>query len=380
MTDKKIKLFVDAHVFDKEFQGTQTFIRELYTALFEKYSNVLDIYFGAYDTKKITGIFPFAQPSCILPYKKSKSSFLRLITDIPFYIKKYQFDFAHFQNVSLQPASPCKTIVTLHDVTFQDFPNEFPAVYRSSRKFLFAKSMRQASIKTSVSDYSRERISKHYKIPAEQIHVVSNSAETINRNFIIARPDAAYKIYSKFDVKDFILYVSRIEPRKNHLLLLNKYLDLQLYNKNIPLVFIGKESIEVPDLQKKIKALTAEQKKMFHWFQQVDQEELIQFYSACKLFVYPSKAEGFGIPPLEAAVCKAPVLCSNVSAMKDFNFFEPYTFNPANENEFEEKLKAIINDPPDDDFINDTAAIIKRKYSWKNSADIFYDLLISATK
>jgi len=61
------------------------------------------------------------------------------------------------------------------------------------------------------------------------------------------------------------------------------------------LVFIGQESIPVGALQKVIQNLTAEQRKMFYWFPQVEQNDLQAFYQACKLFVYPSKAEGFGI-------------------------------------------------------------------------------------
>jgi glycosyltransferase involved in cell wall biosynthesis len=77
-----------------------------------------------------------------------------------------------------------------------------------------------------------------------------------------------------------------------------------------------------------VKNLNPEQRKLFYWIEQVEQADLNNFYLASRLFVYPSKAEGFGIPPLEAAGFHCPVLCSNATAMKDFDFFEPHIFNP----------------------------------------------------
>src|SRR5471030_2917322 len=99
---------------------------------------------------------------------------------------------------------------------------------------------------------------------------------------------------------------------------------------------------------------------MFYWFPQMDHENLQAFYAACKLFVYPSKAEGFGIPPLEAAICKVPVLCSSATAMSQFDFFNPYMFDPNNEAEFELKLSRILEHPPSENFLKKTADIISK--------------------
>ncbi|HEX4375321.1 MAG TPA: glycosyltransferase family 1 protein [Puia sp.] len=373
----KIKLFVDAHVFDKEFQGTQTFVRGLYKSLLEKYSSELEIYFGVNDVDKFSANLPFVSSSRILKYKKNNSNFLRLFTEIPYYIKKHQFDFAHFQNISLQKKSRCKTIITLHDIIFNDFPDEFPFIYRNARNLLFRRSINRAAIKTSVSAYSRDRISCQYKILPEHIHVVPNAANYMLSNCDLSKKEASFEIAKKFGIENFILCVSRIEPRKNHLLLLEKYLKLELFKKNIPLVFVGKKSIDVSHLNKRINELTEDQKKMFYWYEQVSQEDLIKLYKACKLFVYPSKAEGFGIPPLEAITCGAPVLCSNVSAMKDYYFFQPYTFDPDDEKDFERKLNDTIHNLPDENFIKNAADEVFDNYSWQHSADIFYKLLNS---
>lgn len=375
MENNKIRLFVDAHSFDKELQGTQTFIRELYTVLLQQYPD-LDIYFGAYNTAGISAAFPLADPLKILKYKNAGAS--RFIFDIPALIKKHRFNFAHFQYLAPKQISNCKYIVTLHDILYNNFSNDLPFFYTKTRNILFGRSIKNAAIKTTVSQYSSEAISKYYNIPVDQITVVPNAVNASFSNHL-SKEMAVKKIINKFGIENFLLLVSRVEPRKNHMLVLDTFLKLELYKKKIALVFIGSNSINVPVLESTIGGLNNEQKRYFYRFEQVTQDDLAAFYTACRLFVYPSKGEGFGIPPLEAAICKAPVLCSSATAMKDFSFFRPYTFDPYNTAAFEEKLLQELALPPSEDFIQQVADVIAKNYSWKKSAGIFYNLLQSNT-
>ncbi|MBD0285128.1 MAG: glycosyltransferase [Flavisolibacter sp.] len=227
---QKIKIFVDAHCFDTEFQGTQTFVRELYSALIKKYED-LDIYFGANNKKNVLESFPSLDVNKVLPYKFTKPSFIRLVSDIPRHIKRTGFHFAHFQNIAPVLPVPCKSIVTLHDVLFLDFKNEFPVSFCKKRAILFGRSFKKAAVKTTVSHYSLERISYHYNILPTNIHVVPNAAEHCKSDWLCSKKDAADYIQKKFDLHNFILCVSRMEPRKDHELLLDSYVHLGLYKQ-----------------------------------------------------------------------------------------------------------------------------------------------------
>lgn len=151
--------------------------------------------------------------------------------------------------------------------------------------------------------------------------------------------------------------------------MLKVYLETKLFNTSTHLVFIGVNSIENLYLQKIINSLNSSQKEKIHFYDNINQEKLLNFYQAAKMFVYPSKAEGFGIPPLEAGAVKVPVLCSNATAMKSFSFFNPYLFNPNNEVDFTRKFLNFYTNYKSIDLIS-IQKEIKLNYSWEKSAHL----------
>jgi glycosyltransferase involved in cell wall biosynthesis len=367
---KKIKLFIDAHCFDDEFQGTRTFIKELYRE-FVKLSSNFEYYIAAVNIENLKNEFDFIPEVHFIQYT-SNSSFKRIFFETPRILKQHQIDVAHFQYIApFQKVG--KYIVTTHDILFNDFKSEFSFLYRFSRNFLFKRSIQQADIQTTVSNYSRERLVHHYGLNAQHIHIIPNG---VNSNYFDAflKNKTQEYIRSKYGIKDFILYVSRIEPRKNNILLLEAYLDLKLYEKDLALVFIGKTSIRTQGLEVKIDQMPIEAKKRFFHLEQVNEHDLLKFYQSAKVFVYPSKAEGFGIPPLEAAALKVPVLCSNKTAMKDYTFFGDHLFDPENKEELKQKLNKLLMQEDDTNYLR-ISEQIKQRYSWKTGADKLYSLL-----
>ena len=370
---KKIKLFIDGHSFDREYQGTHVFIAQLYSNLAKLHPEI-ELYAAARDTKNLQHCLPFIPERNLFTYTKKQPGVLRFVTDIPHYIRKHGFDFAHFQYVAPLSKHQCRYIVTLHDILFKDFSKEFPWTYIAKRNFMFKKCFTGASIRTTVSHYSRARISAHYKMDPEAISVIPSGVED-GLGVRFTKDEAVMDVAGRFGLKDYILYVSRIEPRKNQYGLLKKYLDLRLYQKNIPLVFVGKESIPDHSFTSVLNQLSPEIGSCIHWYPALPPGDLEKFYKAARLFVYPSKAEGFGVPPLEAAVCQVPVLCSSVTAMGDFDFFDPWRFDPEDDQDFENKFMNILAHPPNEEVLQKTSGIIRNRYNWERTAEKFFQLL-----
>lgn len=364
-----IKLFIDAHVFDNEHQGSRTFLKELYNHLATKKD--IEFYFGAFNTENLKLNFPQYDNIHFIKYRY-RTSVLRLLFDIPAIIKQYCIGYAHFQYI-VPLKKNCRFIVTTHDVLFNDFPQDFSFWYRFNKNVLYKIAAKKADILTTVSEYSKATLQKYFKLKAERINVLPNG---ISAGYFSAyqKSEAINYINNKFGIDKYLLYVSRIEPRKNHAGLLQAYLHLKLYKEGYHLVFIGHESISSAELNYLLHSLPPDVRRYIRFFDNLNEDDLLEFYKAAAVFVYPSKAEGFGFPPLEAAALKVPVLCSNNTALQDFNFFEQNHIDISNQELFTERLAAIIENDTEQN-LESIARNIKQKYDWQKTADAFYKLI-----
>src|SRR5690606_5065223 len=182
------------------------------------------------------------------------------------------------------------------------------------RKYLFYLSAKKSDILLTVSEYSKKEIAKIYSIPEQQIHVTPNAVDIFEGEY--------FSIKKKYNLRNYLLFVSRFEPRKNHCSLLNAYINLGLSEKGYDLVFIGSknEPIEEEAYARLVDQIPISLKKNIFFFESLSWAELHSFYRDAECFVYPSLAEGFGIPPIEAAMNNTKVVCSNQTAMRDFDF------------------------------------------------------------
>ena len=346
-------------------------MREIYRLLPKRED--IELFLAARDIDNLKRIFPQQANVHFLPYK-SESSLVRLGWEIPAMLKKYAIDYAHFQYIC-PLVKTCKYIVTLHDVIFSEYPEEFSRIYRIMKKFLYKRSAGMADIITTVSEYSKRSIRSFLAVPpATPIHIVPNG---VGPAFFAPydRQRSREYVSSKYGVNKTILYVSRIEPRKNHAFLLQAYLQLELYKQGYHLVLLGSHTIPVPAFDKIVEELPPDIRKFIFMDHRVDDADLIEFYRAAEVFVYPSRAEGFGIPPLEAAALEIPVICSNSSAMEQFTFFGTYHIDPFDLPLLKSRLAAILEKPPAKECLGTIARTVATEYSWEHAEDIFYQAI-----
>lgn len=367
MGTKKLKVFIDGYTLNKEYQGASTYIKEVYKRVALLNPNI-SFYIGCFKDERIESDFKYNSNVFYIYYKYSSRMF-RMIYEIPKIIESNEIDYAHFQYViPLTNNNKCKYIVTIHDILFNEFPEYFTKLYRFKRNYLFRRSAKKTDYLLTVSNYSKKEIKKYYKLKNKKIYLTPNG---INESFFenYNKEDNKKIIKDKYGFDDYILYVSRIEPRKNQDQLLKIYLEKHIYKTSTHLVFIGVNSINNYKLLKLVKDLEPYQKSKIHFYDNISQNNLLNFYKASKVFVYPSKAEGFGIPPIEAGALKIPVLCSNATAMESFLFFEPNAFNPNSQKEFEEKFDYFYSNYKliDLEYIKNK---IKLNYSWDIPAQV----------
>ena len=367
------KIFVDAHVFDGEYQGTLTYIKEMYLE-FLKMNSSATICFGANKVENVKKHFSKFKNVEFITYK-SKTSLKRIFFEIPKIIDDLECTHAHFQyTIPFRTNKKCKYLVTIHDILFNDFPKEFSFLYRLKRNFLFNLSAKRCDYLLTVSNYSKQKISEEYRIQKNKIIITPNAVSNHYFQHSSSKEESRKEIAQNYNVKKYVLYVSRIEPRKNQTLLLKAFVDKKLWEQGFTLVFIGSNTLNV-GLQEIIGNLDAEQKKAIHWVEQVNTKDLHHFINGAEFFVYPSKAEGFGIPPLEAGALLTPVLCSKATAMSDFYFFKPYFFDPDNYEEFVEMFMKLVENYKSIN-LESIQSKIRSKYSWTETAKILREKVI----
>ena len=370
---RKIKILVDAHVFDGMFQGSRTFLKGLYAKLSE--SDLFDIYLAAHDEENLEQEFSGISGSINFVKLSSPSKVRRLLIDFPSIINKHKFDYAHFQYID-PPIKLCKTIITIHDVLFLEFTEDFSWLYRQKRH-LFKLAALRADILTTDSQYSRLAIRRYLNIPMENIHVVRPALENnffeppSNTSLQLSRQ----KIRDALQLDKYILYVSRVEPRKNHEILLRAFLDLELWRQGYHLVFVGKTSILNQRLNELYESITKDISGFVHHFENVSHELLIDLLRAASLFVYPTRAEGFGYPPLEAGALGVETLMSNATCLSEFEFFKDRFFNPDDLEGLKKKMSLILAGHYEGPAMSNISEIIQNSFGWSNSADVLKKLI-----
>jgi len=349
---RNLNILVDCHVFDQSYQGTTSYIKGLYLELIKDKTKTFFFISNSYNLEEI---FKNHENVKYLKYS-SKNKFYRLLIELPKIIKKNKIDYAHFQYI-VPPIKKCKYIVTLHDVLFLDYPNYFPFLYKFSKKILYKFSAKRSDIVLTVSEYSKRQIQKHFKI--QNIYMTPNA---IDKSFFDSYDKEKEKlnVKEKFGIENYFLFVSRWEPRKNHDMLLKVFVE-NGYFKKYNLVFVGVQAIQNKKYDDYYKTLSDEIQRKIFKLKMVTFQEILMITRAARLSVYPSIAEGFGIPPLESLASNIPTICSNTTAMSDFNFMKDFLFDPLDP----ENLSNIVKVALACKNFEDKKTYVKQNYNWE---------------
>lgn len=370
---RRLTIFVEGHVFDSGHEGVSTVIRGLYSALVHEYPGEFRIVIGCHQPDRVSQHFSGLLDIEFHRYQ-SVSKYVRLTKDIPDICHALRPDFAHFQYFTPIIKS-CPWIVTIHDILFNDFPAYFPFSYRLIRNCLFRVSAWRADLLTTVSDYAAESLAHHYRIQRQRIHVIENGVDTPMKSEMAALPPPFGALLSK---DSYFLCVSRHEPRKNQIALLLAWQTLNLWEQGIHLVFVGSRTLPVAAFEDAYAQLPMIAQPLVHFLTGVGDAELATLYRGARLAIYPSLAEGFGLPPLESALRGIPTLCSNTTAMADFHWFGRYHCDPSPDALAEKVAWVLEHENEARRDFGRMALDLQDKYAWRHSARKFREMIMNS--
>lgn len=368
-----MKFLVDCHCFDFPIpQGINTYLCGLYSALIPMAQDI-EFVLAANNTDRLKAIFGEAD-NIFYVQIPHEGSLKRLVSVFPALIKKHGIDIAHFQYVA-PFIKKCKTVVTLHDILFMDFPDYFPFTYKLTKGLMFRYAATHADMLLTVSDYSRKRIAAHYHIPEDTIMVTPNAVT--DRFSSVSRVNAQNYVKEQYGIDNYIFYVSRLEPRKDQYGLIKAYAESQLAKQGFYLVIAGEESIKDVRIGTLMAQIPSDVKSMIRFLHGIDDTSLIYLFKGASLFVYPSKAEGFGIPPLEAAVAEIATICNNATAMSSFDFFGHRLIDTSHTECLSQAMVDTLKNPPSEQELKQIHSDVMNRYNWETIAKSFHAELLS---
>lgn len=204
----------------------------------------------------------------------------------------------------------------------------------------------QASIILAISEFSKQEALEHLDISKDSIVNVSSAIEPCFQKMHV-NDDDANELYQKFGIdRPFILYTGAADERKNLPRLIKAFAMLPSELRARHQLVLAGRTDEITIAQLKSQALSAGlQSTDIRLTGYVTEEEIFHLYNLCKLYVFPSWHEGFGLPALEAMACGAPVIGANTSSLPEVIGLSDALFDPLNVESISEKMAyALEND------------------------------------
>lgn len=322
------------------------------------------------DIDKQNQYFLFSQkklPEEFLKYKNVNNIILNwslkkfwTLTKLSLDLKKHNLDL-FFSPAHNLPATKIKKVITWHDLGYEYFPNHYSKIQLLSLK-LGAKGLHKADLIITPSFSTKNDIIKFYGIGEDRIFVIPHGIDFEKYNNI----DISEDVLNKYSIqKDYILYIGRLESKKNIVNLIKAYNKLKEAYPDFQLVLLGKSGFEFNKIDSEIQASVYKKDiKVIGW---VSEEDKIKLLKKAKLLCLISVFEGFGMSILEAMLCKVPVLMSDLDVFKEFGISDS-CFTENNIGNISSKMEELIlNEELRDDIISRNLELVQN-FNWQRSA------------
>ncbi|MBU1039221.1 glycosyltransferase family 4 protein [Patescibacteria group bacterium] len=271
-------------------------------------------------------------------------------------------------------------VLTVHDLSFIHYKKFFPGRGRLWYFPMVKKLLRQLPKTTkiaAVSNYTADDLLEQYPNLTGQVEVVYPGVE--EKYFPQIAIDKLTPVLAKYNLsRPYFLTLGTIEPRKNHLLLLNLYSRLVQKNPAYPYDLViagawGWRTKKISALLKKLKL--GDRVKVLGYLPAEDKPFL---YQGAKLFLYPSFYEGFGMPVLEAMASGLPVLASQTSSLPEVVGESGLLLNPYDLKPWLKAVEQLISDDSLASQFSQAGRIRAKDFTWSKTAASYVALFVNS--
>jgi glycosyltransferase involved in cell wall biosynthesis len=266
--------------------------------------------------------------------------------------------------------SPLPTVISVHDLIPLTEPEY--AGSRAARAYfnLVGAAARQAAAVITLSKHARGEIHRLLSVPPERVYVVYPGVEPAftaqDDHEALARARARLGLPERY-----LLYVGGADARKNIGVLLDALATLGDDPTVPPLVIAAGlpkagQGALFPDWRGMARGLGLSRVR---FVERIAEEDLPAVYRGALAFCFPSRAEGFGLTPLEAMACGTPVLCSNATSLPEAVGDAGVLLPPHDAAAWAVAIRSIVADTALRDDLRARGIARARRFRWEETAD-----------
>ena len=337
---KKINLGIDAKWFFKGPPSGKMVVKNLVDQIILNNRGRFNLFLliNSKFSKQAAEYFPADVNIILLPDVPNLLSNLFLVPVVAF---RYKLETVLFQNFTSPWPDKLRKITYIHDVLFLDYPE-----YYSKPERIYFKQMKRLAVSANriiaISDSEKKRLLANNFASDARINIVYHG---INNGFKpIANCDEVeiQSVINKYSLPGrYLLFVGRVNIRKNLLNLVKALAFLD--DVSIPLLVAGEKGVVYAELERYINTEKLINRIIFTGH--LPEKDLQLVYACATIFCFPSFAEGFGLPPLEAMKCGVPVVTSNRTAMPEVCGDAAMYIEPDDPYDIASKINALLNNP-----------------------------------
>ena len=288
---------------------------------------------------------------------------------VPRLLKKYKADLFLSPDGYLSQRTKVPQLGVIHDINFAHRPEDLPWLKAKYYNYFFPKFAKTAKRLATVSFYSKEDISRSFKVDYDKIDVVYDG---INQIFEPIREDEIKSVRDRYAMgTDYFLFVGALHPRKNVSGLLRAFDAFKsVHNKETKLLIVGGEMHKTGDIFETYENMRFKQDVVFTG--RVTTHELHDIFGAALALTFVPFFEGFGIPIVEAMSAGIPVICSNTTSMPEVGGNAVLYADPVKIDQITDAMIRVSEDGELRKSLIEKGFVQKNKFSWDETARLLW--------
>ena len=292
------------------------------------------------------------------------------------WIAEKRLDVFHGPAFVLPPRCPAASVVTIHDLVFDLYPETVPKRRRSYYRRTIPRSIAMADRVIADSESTARDVRERYGLAPERVTPVHLGVE--DRFFEEASVARREEVRRRYELPDrFVLAVGTLEPRKNLPGLLEGYAALRKVESSAPpLVLAGRRGWGmrgVEDIATRLGVADA-----VRWPGFIDDADLPVLYGLADVFAGVSLYEGFGLPLLEAMAAATPVVAADNSSMPEVVGDAGALVDARAPGAIAEALARFVRDPEEAKRRGQACQERARQFTWRRCAEKTLEVYRSA--